>query len=165
MKCSSLSESSLSLYMRHDSRKSDPQDHPETYLVRQLDLQRRCGKGRSSREVPLNVDVRKALQAWLDVRAATTSRFLFIGQRGERMTPSGIWRLVKKYAELAGVPDLRVHDLRHTVLTRLVREFGMDPVAVAKISGHRNLQTLMRYAQANADDLANAVEKLAFTGE
>lgn len=125
----------------------------------------RSGKGRSSRELPLNTDVRKALQGWLEVRPATLSNYVFTGQRGERMTSSGIWRIVKKYAQFAGVPGLRVHDLRHTVLTRLVREFGMDLVTVARISGHRNLKTLMRYAEPTRADLAAAVEKLAFTGE
>jgi site-specific recombinase XerD len=124
----------------------------------------RSGKGRASREVPLNIDVRKALQAWLETRPATSSRYLFIGQRGEKMTPSGIWRIVRKSADRAGITDLRVHDLRHTVLTRLVREFGCDWATVAKISGHRNLKTLLRYAEPNQDDLAAALEKLAFTG-
>lgn len=123
----------------------------------------RNGKGRISRDVPLNVDVRKAIQAYLAVRPATISRYLLIGQRGEKMTSSGVWRIVKKYAEMGGIPDLRVHDLRHTVLTRLVREFGLDLATVAKISGHRNLKTLLRYAQPTRDDLAAAVEKLAFT--
>ena len=79
------------------------------------------------------------------------------------MTTSGVWRIVKKYASLAGVPELRVHDLRHTVLTRLVREYGCDLATVAKISGHRNLKTLLRYAQPTRDDVTAAVEKLAFT--
>lgn len=123
----------------------------------------RQGKRRTSRQVPLNVDVRKALQAYLQVRPTTTSRFLFIGQRGIKMTTSGVWRIVKRYATLAGVPELRVHDLRHTALTRLVREFGLDLATVAKISGHRNLKTLLRYAEPTQDDLAAAVERLAFT--
>jgi site-specific recombinase XerD len=125
----------------------------------------RYGKGQSAREIPLNVDVRKALQNWLNVRPASQSQFLITSQRGGGMTPSGIWRIVKKYAALAGMPELSVHQLRHTVLTRLVREFGIDLVTVAKISGHRNLKTLMRYCAPNQEDLAEAVEKLALAGE
>lgn len=125
----------------------------------------RNGKGRMSRDVPLNADVRKALRAYLEVRPATTSKHVLIGQRGDAMTPSGVWRVVKRYAALAGVPELRVHDLRHTVLTRLVREFGLDLAVVAKISGHRNLKTLLRYAEPTKDDLAAAMDKLASTDE
>lgn len=125
----------------------------------------RHGKGRSARSIPLNIDVRKALAAWLAVRPASESSYLFIGQRGDRMTPSGIWRIVKTYARLGNLPTLRVHDLRHTVLTRLVREFGTDMATVMRISGHRNLRTLMRYTEPTADDLSEAVERLAFTND
>ena len=123
----------------------------------------RNGKGRAARQVPLNVDVRKALAAWLAVRPAIMSNYLFIGQRGERMTPSGIWRVVKKYGELAGIPDLQVHDLRRTALTRLLREFSTDYSLVCSISGHRSQKTLLRYTQPTGEDMAAAMEKLAFT--
>jgi site-specific recombinase XerD len=125
----------------------------------------RNGKGRASRQIPLNVDVRKAIASWLQVRPTSESKHLIIGQRGEKMTPSGIWRIVKRYATLAGIPDLRVHDLRHTVLTRLVREFGTDLATVAKISGHRNIKTLMRYCAPTEQDVSNAVDKLVLAGE
>lgn len=121
------------------------------------------GKGRASRQVPLNVDVRKALKVYLDIRPSTTSEYLFVGQRGDYMTGSGIWRIVKKYAAMAGIDNMTVHRCRHTMLTRLVREFNCDLATVAKISGHRDLKTLLRYAQPTQDDLAAAVEKLAFT--
>jgi hypothetical protein len=47
----------------------------------------------------------------------------------------------------------------------LVREFGTDFATVARISGHRNLKTLMRYTQPTGEDMATAMERLAFTGE
>jgi len=125
----------------------------------------RHGKGRSSRQLPLNVDVRKALLEWIAVRPAVQSSYLFTGQRGEKMTPSGVWRLVKKYGEMANLPTLTVHSLRHTVLTRLVRELGTDLPTVMKISGHRNVKTLMRYCEPTAEDISAAVERLALTGE
>lgn len=125
----------------------------------------RNGKGRAARQVPLNIDVRKALTAWLAVRPTTMSNYLFIGQRGEKMTPSGIWRVIKKYGELAGIPNLKVHDLRRTALTRLLRELGTDYSLVCSISGHRNIKTLLRYTQPTGEDMAAAMERLAFTGE
>jgi len=132
----------------------------------------RQGKGRTSREIPLNVDVRKALAAWLEdptslkLRRASGSDggWLFLGQRG-RLTAVGVWRIVRKYGKFAGIPDLRVHQLRHTALTRMVRELGMDLAIVAKISGHRDLKSVLRYAAPSQDDLAQAVEKLALGGE
>lgn len=125
----------------------------------------RSGKGRTFREVPLNAEVRKAISRWLDIRPATTSNHLIVGQRGEKMTPSGIWRIVKKYAEICGLTDVQVHDLRRTALTRLLRECQCDIATVARISGHRNLNTLKRYVEPTREDLQAAVEKLAFVSE
>ena len=125
----------------------------------------RNGKGRSSREIPLNMDVRKALSEWLKERSdASDGGWLFLGQRG-RLTAVGVWRIVKKYGDYAGIKDLRVHQLRHTMLTRLVRERGVDLATVAKISGHSSIKTLLRYAAPTQEDLERAMEGLALGGE
>lgn len=124
----------------------------------------RSGKGRSSRLIPLNVDVRKALAAWVEVRPAERGGGLFLGQRGT-LTASAVWRLVRQYGDYAEIKELHVHQLRHTVLTRMVRELGMDLATVARISGHRDLRTLMRYCEPSRADLEAAVEGLALGGE
>jgi len=121
----------------------------------------RSGKGRSSREIPLNGDVRSALTAYLANREEAkgeASDWLFLGQRG-RMMAGGVWRIVRRYGRYAGIEDLRVHQLRHTALTRMVRD-GVDLATVAKVSGHRSLRTLMRYVEASAEDVRSAVEGL-----
>lgn len=123
----------------------------------------RSGKGRSSRLIPLNVDVRKALAAWVEVRPTGHGEGLYLGQRGA-LTASAVWRLVRQYGDYAGIEELHVHQLRHTVLTRMVRELGMDLATVARISGHRDLRTLMRYCEPSRADLEAAVEGLALGG-
>jgi len=125
----------------------------------------RNGKGRASRQIPLNVDVRRAIANWLEVRPIAESNHLIIGQRGKGMTPSGVWRSVKRYVGLAGIPDMKIHTLRHCALTGLVREYGVDLATCAKISGHRNLKTLMRYCAPTEQDVADAIEKLALAGD
>ncbi len=121
------------------------------------------GKGRSAREVPLNLDVRKALSKWIEIRPNTSNPYLFVNQRGQKLTPSGVWRIVKKYGELSGNPNITIHSLRHTVLTRLVREYGFDLISVARISGHQNVQTLSVYTQPTKEALEEMMEKLSFT--
>jgi site-specific recombinase XerD len=125
----------------------------------------RNGKGKASRQVPLNVDVRNAINDWIAVRPTTNSNYLFIGQRGERLTTNGVWRIVKKFGQMAGIPNIQVHDLRRTVLTRLLREFKNDYSLVCSISGHKNMKTLMIYTKPTSDDLAVAMDGLAFTGK
>lgn len=124
----------------------------------------RNGKGRSSRLIPLNVDVRAALAAWLEERPEGAGDVLFVGERGP-MTASGVWRIIRAYGDRAGIEELHVHQLRHTALTRLVRESGLDLATVARISGHRDVRTLLRYVGPTSEDLRAAVETLALGGE
>lgn len=59
----------------------------------------------------------------------------------------------KSREALAPLKDLRFHDLRHEATSRLF-ERGFNPMQVAAITGHRNLQTLKRYTHLRAADLA-----------
>ena len=91
----------------------------------------RSGKRGKYRRVPLNADARKALSEYLEVRSDGDGDHLFLGQRGNGLTPSGIWRVVKKYSERAGL-GISPHDLRHTYGSRLVRELDTPYSHLAK---------------------------------
>ena len=118
----------------------------------------RSGKAAKYRQVPLNSDARRAVSSYLVVRPQSTETYLLLGQRDEPLTPSGIWRVVKKYGQRAGL-DTSPHTLRHTFGTRLVRS-GTDLVTVAAMMGHESLDTTAIYSQPTAEDMAEAVEKL-----
>lgn len=116
------------------------------------------GKGNKYREVPLNLEVRTALSSYLEVRPASDSRKLFLGERGP-MTPSGVYRMLHKYADAAGV-HVSPHVLRHTFATRLLREAGADLVMVKKLLGHQDINTTAVYTKPSAEDMQEAVDKL-----
>ena len=61
--------------------------------------------------------------------------------------------------EKANLKDLRFHDLRHTVGSRL-GEKGVTVQAINKILGHADIRTTMRYVHPDYS-LREAVEKLA----
>lgn len=52
--------------------------------------------------------------------------------------------------------DFRMHDLRHTALTRLVRKTGNLKLAQT-LAGHKDINTTSRYAHATIEDLRNAM--------
>ncbi|MGB5933456.1 MAG: tyrosine-type recombinase/integrase [Anaerolineae bacterium] len=69
----------------------------------------RGGKGEKFRTVPLNLDVRNALKAYLSVRPGVNHDYLFAGQKGERLRPPGIYYLVKKYGYEARIENITPH--------------------------------------------------------
>jgi site-specific recombinase XerD len=57
-------------------------------------------------------------------------------------------------------PDMVVrHTLRHTAITHLVQA-GVDLPTVQRISGHKTLQMVVRYAHQNGEHIGAAMEKL-----
>ena len=123
-------------------------------------VQVRYGKGGKAREVPLSVDARKALGAWLAERERhryADDPHLFLGQRGPLAGP-GIYRIVTKYGRLAGIAGLTPHTLRHTFAKNLI-DAGRPLTVVAALMGHGSLNTLAIYTRPSREDLARAVNR------
>lgn len=120
----------------------------------------RHGKGDKYRQVPMNKDVRQALQDYLSERPAD-GQALFLSQKGGGLTSNAIWKMIKGYGDRAGLADLTPHALRHTFGTRLIRKHGVDIVTAAALMGHANISTTAVYTKPSQEDLAAAVEKLS----
>jgi len=59
--------------------------------------------------------------------------------------------------EAAGLPDVRIHDLRHSAASFMVNS-GVDLFAVGKVLGHASYQSTQRYSHLANDTLLAAVE-------
>lgn len=57
----------------------------------------------------------------------------------------------------AGLPDLRIHDLRHSAASFMAAA-GIDLYTIGKVLGHANYKTTTRYAHLANDQLIAAVE-------
>lgn len=66
----------------------------------------------------------------------------------------GTWQRTRKRA---GLPNLRIHDLRHSAASFMVNA-GVDLFAVGRVLGHVDHQSTMRYAHLADDTLRKAVE-------
>jgi integrase/recombinase XerC len=119
----------------------------------------RSGKGSKQRAVPLNVDARRALEAYLKVRPTTKDDHVFIGQRDVGLKPQAIENVVKKYAARAGLSDVTPHTLRHSMAKHLL-EAGEDLVTVGRLLGHERIETTARYTTPSERDLERAVSRL-----
>lgn len=124
----------------------------------------RSGKGGKYRVVPLNLDARKALGAYLEVRPKVEDDHVFIGQRDEGLRPTGVYDIVVNYARGAGLENVSPHILRHT-FGKQALESGENLVMVAALLGHSRLDTTAIYTEPSQQDLEKAVEKLAVGGK
>lgn len=123
------------------------------------------GKGGKYREVPLNLNARKAIQDYLAQRDSN-SEYLFISQRSPKMTTRAVQFIFAKYSRLTGI-DVTPHILRHSFCHELAtRKVPLD--IIARLAGHvkkdetPNLTMVTRYTMPNHEDLAKAVEQLSW---
>jgi len=66
----------------------------------------------------------------------------------------------KRIRLLAGVKDLRFHDLRHEAISRFF-EMGLSMPEVSLISGHKDPRMLFRYTHLRATDVAEKLRRLS----
>lgn len=117
----------------------------------------RRGKGDKRRQVPLNAEVRRALQAWLDDSGRVAGP-LFVSKHRSRLGGRSIQRMVSELSRRAGV-ECTPHSLRHTFAKRLLDE--QTPLTVvSKLLGHSRLETTARYVQPGWWDYEQAVARL-----
>src|SRR6266516_4417679 len=117
------------------------------------------GKGSKHRAIPLNVDVRRAVEAYLKVRPSSADEHLILSSRGGGMSVKAVQDLVAKYARVAGLSEVSPHTLRHAFGKSLV-DAGVDLGTVATLMGHERLGTTAIYTQPGARDLEQAVARL-----
>jgi integrase/recombinase XerC len=121
-------------------------------------LRVRSGKGTKSREVPLDLKTRQAIEEYKKVRPTSNANRLFLGQRGT-INSEGINYLVAEYSRRAGL-DCTPHTLRHSYAKNLV-DMGTPLDQVAILMGHESLDTTKIYTKPSRGDLEQAVRRVA----
>jgi integrase/recombinase XerD len=117
------------------------------------------GKGARERLVPFGEEAHAWLTRWLaEGRPALrgpkrTSEALFVTRRGSGMTRQMFWKLVKRYAMVAGITaPLTPHVLRHAFATHLLNH-GADLRAVQMLLGHADIATTTIYTHVARERL------------
>ena len=118
------------------------------------------GKGNKTRIVPYGQYAADALAIYLaDARPALLAKSdtlhdqLFVNQRGQALTTSGIEYILKQLAKKAGLTQVvSAHMFRHTFATDLLNN-GADLRTVQQLLGHSSLSTTQIYTHVTTDAL------------
>lgn len=125
----------------------------------------RCmGKGRKERLIPVGRAAIKAVQTYLELLrprllGERNEAALFLSRTGRPLDRTNIWRLVRKYATVAGIKHrLSPHTLRHSFATQLLAG-GADLRIVQELLGHANVTTTQIYTHVDETQLKQVHRK------
>ena len=117
------------------------------------------GKGSRQRLVPVGRQAIEAISRYLpDRRASLGGRpdpgAVFLNARGGRLSRQGVWGIVRKAAQRAGLAPESVspHVLRHSAATHMV-EGGADLRTVQEMLGHASISTTQVYTRVSPQHL------------
>lgn len=111
-------------------------------------------KNGDKRQVPLSSPAYRHLRFYLNGRKKKDLIFSFWDGRESLDDTTG--RLSHQWAKFMKdlkIEDLKFHDLRHYATTQLYLRTTMTDLQIAKITGHRTLRMLARYANLRGSDL------------
>jgi len=113
-------------------------------------------RSKTNNESCLLMDIRlyKVLKRRFETR--TQDKWVFTDKSGKNPRKHSTIS-IRKAIKNAGIDDFRVHDLRHSAATKLIRN-GMTLQETAHILGHRNISTTMRYAHLENGQVAQKMK-------
>ncbi len=116
------------------------------------------GKGDKQRIVPMGQEALHWLRRYLEesrkrLLGNKRNSFAFISQWGKGMSRQGFWKIIKKYALVAGIrKNIYPHTLRHSFASHLL-EGGADLRSVQSLLGHVDISTTQIYTHVTRERL------------
>jgi len=115
------------------------------------------GKGNKERLVPIGSEAIKYIEQYLVKSRPSLEKkgkslsFLFLSNRGTKLSRMGIWKILRKCVEEAQInKDIHPHTFRHTFATHLI-EGGADLRAVQEMLGHADISTTQIYTHIDPE--------------
>ena len=107
------------------------------------------------RKVPLNSQARCILER----QPRAGSPFVFPSPRDPSRPRHHDFKLWYRVRKEAGIEDVRLHDLRHTVASHAVMN-GVPVPVVSRLLGHSNVRMTLRYAHLGDREIEAAAERV-----
>lgn len=124
-----------------------------------------CREGDRERVIPFGNCARVALLQYLDkgrdaLLADIRSQVLFVNYNGDAMSRQGVWKLIRKYGEQAGIQkEVNPHSLRHAFAAHLI-ENGADLQSVQEMMGHTDIAATQIYVSACRNNVREEYTKV-----
>lgn len=106
---------------------------------------------KKERVIPFGKSANQALQTYLDIRckepASQTeedSDILFLNSSGQKLSRQGFWKIIKSYADMAGIENINPSSIRHSFAAHLI-DNGADLESVKEFLGHSDIATTQMY--------------------
>ena len=102
------------------------------------------------------------MQALAGLPRQLHSDYVFTTGKGTFLNPSNTRTRFKADLAAAGLPDMRIHDLRHTAAVLMLLS-GTDLMSVSQTLGHTQLATTSIYLQAlprGRQDIADRMDTM-----
>jgi integrase/recombinase XerD len=123
------------------------------------------GKGNKERVIPLGRKAQEALRRYITktrprlLKTDSANKYLFLSRLGKKISRQSFWKIIKKYALLAGIKkDITPHTLRHSFATHLL-ERGADLRIVQEMLGHADISTTQIYTHVDKERLKSIHHK------
>tara|TARA_B100000925_G_scaffold214674_1_gene163967 strand:+ start:212 stop:1102 length:891 start_codon:yes stop_codon:yes gene_type:complete len=131
--------------------------------ITNLDLNRSVvkvmGKGSKERLIPFGEAASEALLNYLEFRKKSTSKEVFISNRGKKITRVAFWQRIKIYLTRENLKNsISPHTLRHAFATHLLNR-GADLRSVQLLLGHSDLSTTQIYTHIAKHRLGDVLKK------
>ncbi|MFH1714674.1 MAG: site-specific tyrosine recombinase XerD [Elusimicrobiota bacterium] len=121
------------------------------------------GKGNKERIIPIGaVAVKLITHYYKEFKLNPqydSQEYIFISNRNKKFSRTGFWKIVKKYAALAGInKNIKPHMLRHSFASHLVAN-NADLRAVQEMLGHASISTTQIYTHLTKEHLKDKHKK------
>lgn len=108
---------------------------------------------------PLEGMALEAMRKWSKTRSFDGGRLVFPG-RHNSYQPLDLRKPWETALKRAGIEGFRWHDLRHTFASLMLKS-GASHIELAKLTGHRDLRSLMRYTHIAPEHSSSLVALMA----
>lgn len=125
------------------------------------------GKGNKKATISVPSAFMSMLASWLDLRPAAAGDALITNWKGERLSTDQIRERIQMIGRVAGIPDIKPHDIRHwyayQLKDRLIQQGISEEKAldgVRKQLRHGDVKTTLLYFRVRESQIRAAVEAM-----